>query len=462
MYFQDLLFEGGKILLNILSGGNKKILMSLVPLLTITIFLSTWSIASDRENTLEWRLPAETEYFLIQEEFRIKKKKMVARTSNNLTEKKGALQKEENRLLKHVMDRHGFEEIEFWSYSSKPGDEKLKAEIRKKYPDLNQKFEIQKLKSRYESQKQALLILEKLKKDKRETVEALEKQVEQQKYFQELSKKHLNKIEKIDVKEIPFEDLRLDLSRLEKQWEKLQIEETKKKFPFPNEEKKVFPKLQMKWWNFKNLFIQDLLEMSTASSKYPRQRWDRVQEYRNDLHVLFLSHRVQVSHFDEFSKRHLHSLSQYVKEHPEYLKNWHSLNDSFKKELPDFSLEKSTGMGMIVGNVIQCGVQAVRCRGEEKAKGISLSGFPITLHTEGDDPRNPKGFFFESKSNEQGQFLIPAVPPGDYVLYANQVLPKEKIEYRGNGRKFFVGGNHEVLILDMLVQKVPLTFRPVE
>lgn len=427
------------------------------------LFANTGEI-DNRRAILEWRLPAQLELMWIDSEFLSRTLLLGKPTENgqrDISDQKKQLEDEKRRAVSHLMNLHGFDKHDFGSFKHQSQDKELMKLLIEADPALSRKIQRILLKQQLDAYNRDPNLMSQFLRDNAAAIQSLKDKMNSSSNPD--SKKNLEWLEQMttkgsQIKEVPPEKR----EQVRQKLLKLDQEEEQWKFPYPTEEQQVFSVLQLAWWDIKGKFIRQYHQLLTNSSSYNRKRWDLVQEYRAQLQSLMRTHRVQPAHFDEYNNRQPSSLASYVQQHSKYQKNWHALNSSLKKEIPGFSLENSNGMGMIVGTVIECAVPPVRCRGADKAKGVPLAGFPVTLETEGDDPRNPKGFFFKGKSNEQGQFLIPAVPPGEYVLYASQVLPKEKIEYRGNGRKFFVQGNHEVLILDMLVQEVALIFRPVE
>lgn len=409
----------------------------------------------DRIEIITWRLPAELGYLRVQNKF-----SQLSKTLKPAEKEK--YRKKEQRELQHIMDLHGFNKNDFWSFKQEAEDAVIKEKILANDPELYRKENISRLKHQIEILKNKDLEWVKgLQKNKEKTIGEFRE--EWKKYGFSGSEKLLKKMEALSPEDLEGIKIRSKATpgTMIEELPKLEAEEAKWNFPRPKDESNTFSQFQLKGWDLKEKFITQYLQLPTKSPTYFRSRWDLVQEFRTQLRDLMRKQRVQILYIDEFLQRNPDSLKKYVESHPEYSKSWDSLNDFLTKEVPNFSLENVQGMGMIVGTVVHCAVPPARCRGEAKANAKPLGGIPIKLVTEGDNLRKPEHFFFTTTSNAQGQYIIPAVPPGDYYLDAELMQQEQGSMYRGLARKFFVGSNHEVLILDLLVEKVAVTVRPV-
>lgn len=382
---------------------------------------------SVRIKILEWRLPAEIEYLMLQNEFLDRRQALEKQFENQptlLNTKRKELTKEEQRQLQHVMDLHGFDETVFWSFQSEKGDKDLKKKIMEKDPEVFRRSTIHRLRSLLESGRQTLKTLE------------------------------ANNAETVEV-------VRQEISQYEIKLRSLEQEEVKWRFPRAKNELETFSSVQIEWWELKHEFVKRYDALSNTSRSYFRDRWDLVQWYRAKLREVVRSSRIQLLHYNAYQIHHPRFLQAYIQQHPLKKQRLQVVQESLKTSDRSLSISEAPGMGMIVGSVIECSIPPVRCRGEDKEAGSSVAQINIKLRLESGDSSKTNEFRFDGKSNDQGQFIFLAVPPGDYTLYPDLLQTDPNLHYRGPARKFFVSGNEEVLILDLLVEKVKVRTQPV-
>ena len=379
----------------------------------------------------EWRLPAEVESLLIQDEY-FKKwqntKKELGDHPELLEKKLRQISEEERRLEQHVMDLHGFSEpVEFMGNFN---DKELLEAAFAKYPELYRRHRIQGLKSIIEAGR---LTVEKLEREKFEMAHVVREEFRQ--FVAELAK--------------------LELEEAEAQ--------TQAKFPRPHDEAGTFFPLELDWWELKEGFLRKYVQLQVDASGYQRSRWELVQEYRAQLRDLMRSKEVQPIHYQEYQQRSSSSLEKYVQQHPDQQKQWQELEESLSKQVPGFVLEKTEGMAMVVGLAVECSVPPAMCRGGELRKGKPVSGMEIRItKTEGELTLQkvqggawmllPPSYLL--RSDAKGRFIFPALPSGEYTLTSEMFLPEGKYVYRGLVRSFYIESSKEILILDIPVERL--------
>jgi len=468
-------FESRSKKLNALAiiGGVIVILLSFGLILSS---LAETHTDEDRRRLLEWRLPAEQEYRQIEYEFREKRKfleREYVRQPKELEKKKNQLRQEEERLLQHVMDQHGLSRYGFLTVPPSLDDEYVKLSLMAEDPEYYRGSRIRHLKMEIQGHEQGYTFSEKLLSNRSAALQELRQRFQKSQKFKfldsydsfsgEQGELAIKKIEQLTPEEIKENLARIAKAtkKLTKELANLEHEEARWQFPWPQEEEETFSELTIAWWEVKKTFLEQYDELSTSSPSYPRDRWDLTQGYRSTLRQLMRTHQIQPAHVDEYFERAPHFLQSYLQQHGQQRKQAKKIEASLKKEGYVLALGQAEGMGLIIGTVIQRGEFTEKGKGDNPQQRVPIAGIPIELVTQGDTAHKPQGFFWRTTSNAQGQFAIPAVPPGNYYLNIMFTQREKSILYRAPIREFFVGGNQEVLILDMLVEKVKVTIRSV-